>query len=568
MNRNQSKQLFLALTFSLFYTVLVFFGMRWHGLDAYSWTSSKAAFAAFLSITFLALSALAFFLLRQPVPLPEGGGTRDERMAPLRAKPILLGALFLFACWVPWIALQFPAAMTGDTYLQLIQYCSDPPVYYAICDGTLDSKYVDHHPVFDGIVFGLFVSLGNVLGSQNLGLLIYSVLQSAGTALCLSLSCFYVKRIGTPRFVPFLLLGLCAAIPLIPLSATSMIKDSLFSPFFILFFIFVIEICLTKGACLATKKNFLLFFLVIVLLCLTKKTGVYLAIGTLIVVAIFVAPFRKHALVAGVASYVLTAILIPAIVWPLIGGVAPGGKQEMLGVLFQQSVTASVEHPESLSEDDRRAINSVIDLDAAIEKFDPTIVDPVKAQFRTKCSTGDLLSYLSTYIKLGLQHPDSYAKSIGKVVIRMIAPVEHFGTHYRCETVLNNEDKALYYELDGAYDLSFEKPEELAKIDRLIQIDISNLAYEIPWFGWVSTKGLYGGLVPLLAFIVLARHRGLKETVAILSPVIISFLLLFVSPASSGRYIIPFLYVAPLLIGLIIWSRQPQIAKANVNAHD
>ena len=74
MNRNQSKQLFLALTFSLFYTVLVFFGMRWHGLDAYSWTSSKAAFAAFLSITFLALSALAFFLLRQPVPLPEGGG--------------------------------------------------------------------------------------------------------------------------------------------------------------------------------------------------------------------------------------------------------------------------------------------------------------------------------------------------------------------------------------------------------------------------------------------------------------------------------------------------------------
>ena len=108
-----------------------------------------------------------------------------------------------------------------------------------------------------------------------------------------------------------------------------------------------------------------------------KKTGVYVVIGTLLLMAI---PYRKQfarLLLPLFASALVMWIVLPRIVFPLLD-VAPGGKQEMLAIPFQQTACYVVNHSEELSEWEDQAIDAVLHIETLPERYDPSSSDPVK----------------------------------------------------------------------------------------------------------------------------------------------------------------------------------------------
>ena len=72
-------------------------------------------------------------------------------------------------------------------------------------------------------------------------------------------------------------------------------------------------------------------------LSLTKKTGMYIAILVcLLLVAVTRRGLRRRLIVVVAAVAAVMMIMLPKVVFPL-ADVAPGGKQEMMSITFQQS---------------------------------------------------------------------------------------------------------------------------------------------------------------------------------------------------------------------------------------
>ena len=72
-------------------------------------------------------------------------------------KSILVCTCVILICWLPYIVLQFPCAMFRDTYDQLYQFQTHAPTLYVFLGEYTNAEFVDHHPVFDSLLFGSFL---------------------------------------------------------------------------------------------------------------------------------------------------------------------------------------------------------------------------------------------------------------------------------------------------------------------------------------------------------------------------------------------------------------------------
>lgn len=161
--------------------------------------------------------------------------------------------LAIFVCWIPWIILVYPADMNGDTINQLFQYSTDAPTWYTTLGISLENEYIDHHPMLDTLVFGLFLDLGTFLGSHNGGIFIYIILQAILLSGALALTCCYLSKLNVAKSIRIGLVLFVALFPPFAQFASTMPKDSLFCIFFLLFFICTVETFRTKGEAIKNR---------------------------------------------------------------------------------------------------------------------------------------------------------------------------------------------------------------------------------------------------------------------------------------------------------------------------
>lgn len=85
----------------------------------------------------------------------------------------------------------------------------------------------DHHPVFDTILFGGFIWIGQrFFCSSNIGCFLFIVIQCVMTAAAFSYSCVFLKRKGIRNIYCFITVLFYALYPPIPQYAITMLKDS------------------------------------------------------------------------------------------------------------------------------------------------------------------------------------------------------------------------------------------------------------------------------------------------------------------------------------------------------
>lgn len=472
-----------------------------------------------------------------PVPFVEIG---------LDKKSLILCSIIIFVCWLPWIIFSYPGNMNYDTVNQIWQYATESPTMYTTMGVVVDFRFIDHHPVFDTLIYGLFIDLGNTLGSQNVGLFIFVILQSLMSAAILSLACCYLSKLGVPNILRIIAVFFVALFPPFAQFSATVLKDSLFAPLFLLYFVGCIEIFLSDGKSIKNLK-FLASFVVVSMLCiLTKKTGLYIIGISGIVFLISYRSYWKQFLVSVLIPISVCAFLIPTFIYPLID-VSPGGRQETLGPFFQQTAFYFLEHPDDVTDEEYEVIRSVLRPEEFEKKYDKTFVDPIKNTYNLDADTKDLVNYIKVWINQGLRHPVTYLKATLQVNARLISPVQEIS--YYGDT-MTQEQYDSFEKNEGYSDLSIYKPDKIKEISDKARSAYLGTIKGSHLLTALFSRGLWGFWIPV--FCVFYAFCYQKKSLIALVPVIISLLFLFISPTSSSRYILPLLYVDLSVIGIAI----------------
>ena len=230
------------------------------------------------------------------------------------------------------------------------------------------------------------------------------------------------RDMGAPRTlcaVVFILVGL---VPVFGHYASLNMKDSIFSPIYLLWFTLIARLVNSKGA-LARSPGFFIVLLVFGVLCaLTKKTGVYVVVPTLAALAlIYWRAWWRLGLQALAVGGVMWVVL-PQAVFPALD-VAPGGKQEMLGPMFQQTARYVVEHGDEIDEDQREAIDDVLRYDTLAERYEPAWADPVKYKYVYNATQKAWDAYFAVWAQQGMDDPQVYFEAWSHPLQGFVSPM-------------------------------------------------------------------------------------------------------------------------------------------------
>ena len=483
---------------------------------------------------------------------------RWDRWTPPRAlglrftrRSVLVTAAIIIACWIPAIIMLFPGTTTTyDTINQIYQFFSDAPNWYSATSTVVDASFIDHHPWFDTLIFGGFIWIGRSLGSDAAGLFAYCLIQTLLTALVMSAAVCYLERLKVPPAIRIALLAFVILFPVFPISAMTMQKDSLFSIVFVVYVLMYFELFRTRGAAFKSRR-FLIWFAIDIALCiLTKKTGVYIVGLSTLVLIIAVKGVRLRSLLTMAAPAAVCMALLPAIVFPALD-IMPGGSQEVWGILYQQSVTVLKEAPKSVTDEQRAAIDKIIDVEAAVAAYNPTKTDNVKRQVREDVSTKDKQAYLAVWLDQGLKHPAMYVKSILQCCAPLLVPSTSIGLNTKVGTTGIKYFAEHEAEIGGEFHLDIANPPETQAAAKAAYGFYGTLC-RMPVTSLFCTMGFYDCWIPLIALAVALYSRRRRDMCA-LAPIIISALILIASPAALSRYAISLIFLAVPAIGWAIY---------------
>lgn len=470
----------------------------------------------------------------------------------------LLAAGLTALCWLPYYALFFPGLNNPDTSMQIAWALHYPTDWLKYSPVRGEGVYAtNHHPYFTTLLFGFFARIGLALGNIRWGVALYNLLQLLLTAGVMTGVWFYLRQLGLSHKIFRGGLIFTALFPLYPLYAITMLKDSLFSLFCLTLSVLLFEIARTKGDCLRRNWFCALLFFNAWMVMFSKNQGIFfiLAAGLACLAC------------RGVRSRVAASLLLPAalfqVVWMGIllpmWNVAPGGKQETLGLLFQQTARCVLTYPEDVTEEEESAIRAILDYDRFDVLYDPMQSDGVKFTFNQDATDEQMSDYYRAWLQMLRRHPDAYVQALISNVyagfyLQHETPLSY--THY------DNREVASYPEL------CIPTPPLLARLEPTIQMGLRAIQH-LPVAGLLFSIGGYPWVI-LFTFLDALRRKRYALILPQL-PSILTVAVLLLSPVSgSYRYAMPMAYAIPFLLaaGLLpVWRGRdgPEGAPPAVN---
>ena len=497
----------------------------------------------------LLCACLALYAFRL---MDRAAGEEPEKSA-FDRKRFLLAAGLTALCWLPYYALFFPGLNNPDTSMQIAWALHYPTDWLRFSPVRGEGVYAtNHHPYFTTLLFGLFARAGLALGDIRWGVALYNLLQLLLAAGIMTGVWFYLRRIGLKRGIFRGGLIFTALFPLYPLYAITMLKDSLFSLFCLTLSVLLFETARTRGECLRRNWFCVLLFCNAWLVMLTKNQGVFFILGAGLACLVCRGVRRRTAasllLPAALFQVVWMGILLP--LW----NVAPGGKQETLGLLFQQTARCVLTYPEDVAPEEEDAIRAILDYDRFGVLYDPMQSDGIKFTFNQDATGEQMSDYYRVWFQMLLRHPDAYVQALISNVyagfyLRHETPLSY--THY------DNREVAAYPEL------CIPTPPLLARLEPAIQMALRAVQH-LPGVGLLFCIGGYPWAV-LFVFLDALRRKRYALLLPQL-PSILTVAVLFLSPVSgSYRYAMPLACAIPFLLaaGLLpVWRGGPEAAES------
>ena len=454
-------------------------------------------------------------------------------------RSVILTWILLLALFVPYLLAFYPGVASMDTTNQIKDFTTGTmPIEISWNEGEpmISCFLNDHHPVADTLIFTFFTEfVGGLLGGPVKGAFAYSALQTALTALFMALMLCRMEKFGVPygyRKAGFLFLGFA---PFIGLYAIGMLKDSIYSMFFIAYYLLYAVIML-EGA---TGRRMAGITILAVVLALTKKTGVYLVL--ICNLALIFVPTVRRKWAEWAASWILPALLVlvllPHVLFPMCN-IFAGGRQEALGFTMQMTARTYLDHKDELSPQEVEVIGAVIDLSKVEKSYSSYNYDEVKKLFNYAATDAQLGAYRRLWLQLFARYPLSGLNALFGTAGGFFTPTESI---------------RVYFEFPETQYVKIANPPELAPYRDAVQAGYKWLS-ALPGAGLLFQCVLYVWWLPLAALLrvlLLPDFKGRRlKSLGCLLPAAVCVLILWVSPYAMGRYGLPQFYTLPLVMGI------------------
>lgn len=335
------------------------------------------------------------FALLDEQPAPKAGNRFSKAI--FENHCFLLPLLILLICWLPYVIAFYPGFVPSDGLKQLNNFFGS-------------GNFTDNHPAFSSMLMGWAMMLGRRLGSDNLGIFLFTgpqlLINAAAMAACFPL----YKELRTPSWLRKLTLAAFALIPVWPNYAYSLLKDSLYMAMILLFVIQLIRIIRCADAFCAKPQNLILMTAFLCLMMLVRHEGQY--VGGVIFLTLFLLPEPRRQW-----KRLLPVLLIPLLVINVFNrvirpqlNIADAPAREALTMPIRQTSAVVVGMEDSLTDEESTVLHELFEYEKIPAMYAESFqnADALKGQFDPWADREAILRYMKVWAGLGLKHPLTY----------------------------------------------------------------------------------------------------------------------------------------------------------------
>lgn len=448
--------------------------------------------------------------------------------APGRASSLLIGA-----AWLPWVAVFWPGSVDWDSWGQISQVLGV-------------QEMTAHHTVLSTWLHGWLFRLGRALGSDNLGVFLYIVLQFLVCAWVFGQVTAFAARLGCSRGVQYAVTAFFALDPVWGAFIQTQVKDTLYTGLFVLFVLKTADLLLFPQEWQGNRPRLTAYAVLGVLCCLLRKNGIYAVVPMLLASAFTVSEKRLRRPVLAV----LLAVCIGSFGFDTftekVLDIPAGSVGEALSVPMQQTARYIRDYGNEVTDDERTAIEKVLDYDAIAQSYMPELSDGVKQYYKNP-GKGDLARYMLVWAKMLLKHPVCYfeathANSHGYYTITKCRAINDYYT-FISDICMEMSEMNVHY-LDKSGYLRYAFVQALSAFEKL------------PLVGLTTSIGFMAWLTAVLG-LWLARCKT-KPVLPVFIGLGIFWLTCIASPVNDCmRYFLPVAGCLPLVFCLAaVFSRE------------
>ena len=450
--------------------------------------------------------------------------------------PFISTFLIILVCWLPYIIAFYPGIFSPDPSFQVQQFFGIKTKYndYTI---MLDPRVTitNHHPVTHTVMLGSLIWLGMKLGSFNLGVFFYSLIQILALASLLSYTIYYMKKLNTPIILRIVALLIYALTPVFPFYAMSVVKDVFFAIFVIFYIIKLYDLIKNIDGTYSFKDMFILIILML-LITLFRNNGIYLILMSFpFLLLIKNKNFFKLFLtliIPVILYFSFTNVLLPYL------KVSPGSIREVLSIPFQQTARYVKYYGSDVTEEEKQVIDKVLEYKTLAKRYKPEIADPVKNKFNKYATKEDLNNYFKVWTQELMRHPNVYIDATIANTYGYFYPDAH--------------NWYIYYEFDErlpkqGFDYHYNSLENL----RLVLSYYGEGYPYLPFLGLTVNIGFCTWLC-MLIFTYLIKLKRYRYLIFML-PVVSLVLVCIASPVNTYfRYTLGYIFAIPIIIAIFL----------------
>ena len=298
----------------------------------------------------------------------------------------------IFMCWLPYLIVYLPGFLPRDTTGQLAQAMGDSPLS-------------GQHPIFMTALIGIFIRIGMLLGSANLGMLLYSLFQMIVVAAAFSYILQSLAKQNIHIYVRIVTLLYFMLYPVHAFFSFTMWKDTLFSVAFMLVTLKIMQMISNPDEFFIQNKNGFVFGLLCGALYLMRNNGFYILLILFPVLLISLRRYWQKIL----ASFGIFAAFFVAIqIINISLNVEKGPIGEALSLPLQQITYTAIKRGAELSDSDKALIAAILPFDQLPRLYNPMISDPIKGALDEAAFHSERGAYVSLWLRLFRKHPGAY----------------------------------------------------------------------------------------------------------------------------------------------------------------
>ena len=456
----------------------------------------------------------------------------------------------IFAAWLPAYIVCFPGILSYD-----------------IVNQTRDALGVivdNHHPVLHTFLLRVFMRLGDgVFGSYEAGLGILSLVQMLLLSYALARVVLLLKKYKIPMVI-VICTALCSALWFMNACLSiSMIKDTLFSAFLVLFACHFTEIVIEPRQYIQKKSNLILLSLIGFLLCATRNNGfhIYLFCFAGLILLRIKEIKRIKLYIALVVAIVLPIFAYKIYTGPVFDAwdIKPGEVREALCVPIQQLKRVDAHRADMLSEEQAAQMEYYFCIPVPTgHGYVPFTADYSKVLFSSESYNNDPIAFWKFYLEIGLQFPKDYIVAFLSNTLGFWYPGADEFTYVE------------YYNYPVDWlPIPLER-QSLADL-KIIDAYYANLCTASFWRTTpvINLFFVPGYVAWILIMVMILAWKNFKQYLKVLPvflPLIAQFGIMLLSPMASYRYSWPFFLLLPISFVAVWYSgekAEPEDKKEN-----